>query len=214
MKKLFFALSLLVCAMMTQAYLSVPTSGYAIGDKVEDFKLKNIDGSWIQFSDFAGDGGAIVVFTCNTCPYAQLYEDRLIKLNDQFSGQGFPILAINPNDPKMKPGDSFEAMQQRSADKGFTFPYVFDAEQTIFPRFGATRTPQAYVIDSEMKLRYSGAIDDNPQNGADVSINYLENAIAAVKAGNDPDPLTVKAIGCGIKARKSPIITPHVEYHS
>ncbi len=203
MKKLFFALSLPVLAMISQAYLNVPAAGYAIGDTVEDFKLENIDGAWIQFSDFMGEGGAVVVFTCNTCPYAQLYEDRLIKLNDEFSGKGFPILAINPNDPKMKPGDSFEAMKKRSADKGFTFPYVFDAEQTIFPKFGATRTPHAYVVDSDMKLRYIGAIDDNPQNATEVKTNYIKDAIAAIKAGMDPDPLTTKAIGCGIKARKA-----------
>ena len=203
MKKLFFVLSIFVFALVTQAYLMVLPTGYAIGDTVEDFKLQNIDESWIELSEFMGEGGAVVVFTCNTCPYAQLYEDRLIKLNNDFSGQGFPVLAINPNDPKMKPGDSFEAMKKRSADKGFTFPYVFDAEQTVFPKFGATRTPHAFVIDRDMKLRYIGGIDDNPQNAAEVEVNYIESAIAAIKAGNDPDPLTTKAIGCGIKARKA-----------
>ncbi len=203
MKKLFFALSLLVLAMISQAYLNVPAAGYAIGDTVEDFKLENIDGAWIQFSDFMGEGGAVVVFTCNTCPYAQLYEDRLIKLNDEFSGQGFPILAINPNDPKMKPGDSFEAMKKRSADKGFTFPYVFDAEQTIFPKFGATRTPHAYVVDSTDRVFSSKAVGEPPLILSISVFNAIKDAIAAIKAGTDPDPLTTKAIGCGIKARKA-----------
>ena len=203
MKKLFFAMSLLGLGFIFQASIFTPFSSYSIGDTVEDFKLKSVDGTWIQLSDYMGDGGVVIIFTCNTCPYAQLYEDRIIELHNTYADKGYPVLAINPNDPKMKPGDSFEAMQKRSSDKGFTFPYVFDEMQEIFPRFGATRTPHTYVVDSEKKLRYIGAIDDNPQNSNEVKTNYITNAIEAIASGNDPDPLTTKAIGCGIKARKA-----------
>ena len=204
MKKLIFASTLISLMLVAQSFTnSTPVTSYAIGDTVEDFKLQNVDGSWIQLSDYMGEGGAIVIFTCNTCPYARLYEQRIIELHNESKEIGYPVLAVNPNDPTMKPGDSFEAMQKRSADKGFTFPYVFDAEQDVFPKFGATRTPQAYLIDSEMTLRYIGAIDDNPQSASDVKVNYISSAIAAVEDGQDPDPTTTKAIGCGIKFRKA-----------
>ncbi len=203
MKKLFFVATLMGLMALIQSFTSLtPAVGYAIGDTVEDFRLENVDGSWIQFSEYA-ESGAIVIFTCNTCPYAQLYEQRIIELQNEYKSKGYPVLAINPNDPTMKPGDSFEAMRNRASEKEYTFPYVFDAEQTVFPKFGATRTPHAFVVDNQMKVRYIGAIDDNPQSAAEVKVNFVSNAIAAIEEGQDPDPLTTKAIGCGIKARKA-----------
>ena len=202
MKKLMIVLSLFALLIVFQASTIALVNGYEIGDTVEDFKLQNVDGAWIKFSDYIGEGGAIVIFTCNTCPYAQLYEDRITKMHNELSESGFPVLAINPNDPTMKPGDSFEAMKKRSTDKGFSFPYVFDQTQEVFPKFGAQRTPHVFIVDNTMKLRYIGAIDDNPQNADAVKTNYVINAVKAIKLGNDPDPLTTKAIGCGIKAKK------------
>jgi hypothetical protein len=149
-----------------------------------------------------GEQGTILIFTCNTCPYAQMYEDRIIAMHERFSKKGFPVLAINPNDVIQKPGDSFENMKKRSEQKGFTFPYLLDVDQEVYPRFGATNTPQVFLLGSDMRLRYSGAIDDNPQDAAAVKMNYVENAVQALMADENPEPSRTKAIGCGIKAKK------------
>lgn len=201
MKNVFFILTVFGAMLIFQSNTTPLSNGYVIGDKVDDFKLQNVDGEWIQFSDYMGEGGVVVIFTCNTCPYAQLYEDRINALHQNYREQGFPVLAINPNDPGIKPGDSFEAMKTRSNEKSFSFPYVFDAEQSVYPIFGATRTPHVFLVDNEMTLRYIGAIDDNPQSPGSVNTKYVEDAIAAIKDGRDPEPSTTKAIGCGIKAR-------------
>ncbi len=201
MNKFIFSIGLLPIMLLFQASTTSIDNGYEIGDTVEDFRLQNVDGSWIKFSEYMGDEGVIVIFTCNTCPYAQLYEDRINGLHQKLSNEGFPVLAINPNDPSMKPGDSYEAMQSRSKEKSFSFPYVFDEKQEVFPKFGAKRTPHVFVVDKTMKLRYIGAIDDNPQDPNAVKTNYVTSAIDAIKAGKDPDPLTTKAIGCGIKSK-------------
>jgi len=202
MKKLFFVTMMLVGTIMLISMKKANIKPYDIGEKVEDFELRNIDDNYINLSDYMGDQGAIIIFTCNTCPYAQLYEDRIIQLHKKFSDKGFPVLAINANDVAQKPGDSFENMKTRATDKQFPFPYLFDADQNVYPKFGATNTPQVFLIDAKMKLRYSGAIDDNPQNPAAIKINYVENAIGALMADEDPNPARTKAIGCGIKAKK------------
>jgi peroxiredoxin len=177
------------------------TAQYKVGDIATDFSLKNIDGSMVSLASYKGAQGYIVIFTCNTCPYSVMYEDRIIALHNKYASQGFPVVAINPNDPSVKEGDDFAAMQARAKEKGFPFKYLFDDGQKIYPQFGATRTPHVYLLDSERKVRYIGAIDDNAQNPSDVKVKYVENAIAAIKAGNNPEPAETKAIGCTIKTK-------------
>lgn len=113
-------------------------SGYKIGDVATDFKLENIDGKMVSLSDFEDAKGFIVTFTCNTCPYAVAYEDRIEALNKKYASKGYPVIAIMPNNTDVKPGDNIEAMQKRADQKGFTFPYLLDAGQDIYPQYGAT----------------------------------------------------------------------------
>lgn len=181
--------------------------GIKVGDKAPAFELKNIDGEMYSFSnikDANGNApkGFVVTFTCNTCPYAVMYEDRLIDLHNKLAPQGYPVVAIQPNDPELKEGDSFTAMQERAADKDFPFLYLMDEGQAIYPQYGASRTPEIYLIDADLTLRYHGAIDDNAQDASAVTVNYVENAVAAIENGQEPDPADVKAIGCTIKAKK------------
>ncbi|MFT5765429.1 MAG: hypothetical protein ACI8X3_002866, partial [Saprospiraceae bacterium] len=105
--------------------VAVPLTGYTIGDVAEDFSLKNVDGKMFSLSNIPEAEGYIVVFTCNTCPYAVAYEDRIIALHEKFATDGYPVIAINPNDPDVKPGDSFDNMVVRAKEKAFAFPYVF-----------------------------------------------------------------------------------------
>lgn len=202
MKKFLFSGLLIAGVFLLMSLTIKPAEVYQIGDEVHDFKLQNIDEEWVSLSEYMGDQGAIIIFSCNTCPYVQMYEDRMIQMHQKYSSRGFPVLAINPNDPIQKPGDSFESMKKRADDKAFPFAYVMDADQKVYPKFGATNTPQVFLIDSDMRLRYSGAIDDNPQNASAVKVNYVENAIEALMSDEDPEPARTKAIGCGIKAKK------------
>ena len=153
-------------------------------------------------SDYKKAKGFIVVFTCNHCPYAIKYEDRIIKLAKKYTKKGYILLAINPNDPAAQPLDSFELMQERAKEKKFNFPYLFDEGQKIYPQYGATKTPHVFLLDKERVVKYIGAIDDNVEDASDVKVKYLENAIAALEAGKSIENPVTKAIGCSIKVKK------------
>lgn len=176
--------------------------GLKIGDTADDFYLKNVNGDMVSLSGIEGAKGYIVTFTCNTCPYAVEYEDRIINLHKKYAPIGYPVIAINPNDPEVKKGDSFSAMQVRAEEKSFPFEYVFDEGQKVFPKYGATKTPHVFLLNKDLVVKYIGAIDDNHEDANLVKVKYVEDAISALEAGNDPDPSTTKAVGCGIKSKK------------
>ena len=196
------AFALIVSTVALFAFFPVG-NGYEIGDTAADFKLKNIDEKMVSLSDFEDVKGYIVVFTCNHCPFAVMYEDRLIDLNNRYAAKGYPVIAINPNDPEVQPKDDFAAMQVRAKEKGFTFPYLMDEGQKVYPQYGATKTPHVFLLDKERVVKYIGAIDDNHENPDAVEERYLENAIKALESGDDPEPSMTKAIGCSIKYKKS-----------
>ncbi len=180
--------------------------GYKIGDLVEDFELENIDNKMVSLASLGDDvKGATIVFTCNSCPYAVMYEDRLVEISKRAKAAGYPIIAIMPNDLSVKPDDSLDKMKIRAEEKGFDFPYVIDAKQSIYPKFGATRTPEVYVLDKTaegFKVAYHGAIDDNHEDAAAVKVNYIDNAFEFLGKGEPVDPGATKAIGCTIKVKK------------
>lgn len=179
-----------------------PNKGYRIGDVVEDFSLQNIDGAMVSLADYKKAKGFIIIFTCNTCPYAVMYEDRIIALNKKYAHKGYPVIAIMPNNTSLMPGDSFDAMKQRALDKGFTFPYLIDSEQKVYPKFGATKTPYVFILqnrDQGHTLEYIGAIDDNYKDARAVKIKYVENAVDALLEGKAVKTTETKAIGCSIK---------------
>jgi len=177
-------------------------AGLGIGDMAPDFKLMNVDDTMVSLADYEDAKGYIVTFTCNHCPYAIMYEDRLIELHNTYAPQGYPVVAINPNDPEAKPSDSFENMKVRSTEKGFPFAYLFDDGQKIYPQYGATKTPHVFLLDADKKVRYIGAIDDDARDATAVEEKFLENAIAAIEKGETPEPAVTKAIGCSIKTKK------------
>ena len=187
------------------AIISLAQSGYKIGDIAEDFKLKNIDGRMITLADIPDAKGYIVIFTCNTCPYAKAYEDRMIKLHNKYAPLGYPIVAINPNDLERAPEDSYEHMQQRAKEKRFPFYYLYDETQVTAKKFGAARTPHTFVIQKEggkNRVVYIGAIDDSAMNESDVGKTYLADAVDALIGGKKPDPNFTMAIGCTVKWKK------------
>ena len=179
-------------------------AGYNVGDKVDDFKLENVDGKYVSLADYSDAKGFIVVFTCNGCPYAKAYQDRIIDLDKKYKPMGYPVVAINPNDTDLKPDDNLEAMKNRAEEKGFTFPYLKDATQEVYRMYGATRTPHIYVLtrdNNELLVSYVGAIDDNYQDASAVQETYLASALDALLDGKQPNPSFTKAIGCSIKAK-------------
>ncbi|WP_310396355.1 thioredoxin family protein [Hymenobacter sp.] len=202
MNKLLSLLSLCF-ALMLSSFSARPTAeGYKVGDKVADFKLKNVDGKMVSLADNKAAKGYIVVFTCNTCPYAKAYESRIVDLNKKYAPQGFPVVAINPNDPIVAPGDSYAAMQT----KKYAFPYLLDESQQVARMYGATRTPHLYVLTrkgNDFVVSYIGAIDDNSEDASAVKTRYVENAMTEIMAGKSPSTSATKAIGCTIKWKQA-----------
>ncbi len=179
--------------------------GYKIGDVATDFNLKNIDGKMVKMADDKAAKGFVVIFTCNHCPYAVAYEDRIVALDKKYRPLGYPVIAINPNDAVAYPADSFEAMQKRAKEKGFTFPYVVDETQQVAKAYGATKTPHVYLLqknNNKLMVKYIGTIDDNYQEADEVKEPYLANAIEALLAGKTIEPAETKAVGCSIKWKK------------
>lgn len=180
-------------------------NGYKVGDMAQGFKLKNIDGEMFSLSQLKSAKGYIIIFTCNHCPYAVAYEDRIIAIDKKYKELGYPVVAVNPNDSTIAPDDSYSKMIERAEQKGFTFPYLLDADQSVFKRFGATKTPHVFVMsrgDEGPKIEYIGTIDDNYADASKVKVKYLEDALDALLAGKKPDPNFTKAIGCSIKFKK------------
>lgn len=177
-------------------------TGYALGDAVSDFKLKNIDGKMMSLADFKAAKGFIIVFTSNHCPFSKSYEDRVIALDRKYASQGFPVITINPNDPDAYEEDSFANMQVRAKEKGYPFPYLTDDTQVVSKAFGAMRTPQAYVLKKEggkIIVSYIGAIDDNAQDPSGVTKRYVEDAVNNLLVGKPVVTTSTKAVGCAIK---------------
>ncbi len=196
------ALSLLVGLTSLVLPFQLSAQGYQLGDAVANFRLKNVDGSMISLSDYASKKGVIVVFTCNHCPFARAYEDRIGSLDGKFAPQGYPVVAINPSDPVAYEDDTFEQMQERARAKNYTYPYLADATQAVAHDFGATRTPHVFVLKNQggkFSVQYIGTVDDNPQDPAGVTKRYVDDAVSNLLAGKPVVITTTKAIGCAIK---------------
>ena len=166
-----------------------------------DVKMKNVDGKEIDLAEVKKPAGTLVIFTCNHCPFAKMWETRIVELGNTYQEKGIGVVAINANDPKVAPDDSFDSMQQRAKDRGMQFPYVVDATSGVARAFGATRTPEAFLFDKNGKLVYHGAIDDNGEDQAKVEQAYLKLALDAVMGGLDVTVKETKSIGCTIKFR-------------
>lgn len=193
-----FAIALTAFAVKTDA------KGYTVGDIATDFSLQNIDGKKVSLADYKEARGFIVIFTCNTCPYSVAYEDRIVALDKKYASKGYPVIAIMPNDTDLKPGDNIDAMRARAKAKGFTFPYLLDEGQDIYPQYGATKTPHVYVLQKTKKgneVKYIGAIDDNYKDADAVNERYTEAAVNSLLKGEEIKKSQTRAIGCSIKAK-------------
>jgi peroxiredoxin len=197
---LLAALGIVFCGQVVIAgeYNSV----LSIGDEAPAWKdLPGVDGKTHSLNDLKDKPIVVVVFTCNSCPYAVDYEDRINALAKAQAGETgkVRVVAINVN---LVPADSLPKMLTRSKDKGFAFPYLYDETQEIAKAYGATRTPEFFVLDAQRKITYMGAMDDN-NTAEKVTKKYLEPAITAALAGKTPEVKETVAFGCNIRfARK------------
>lgn len=169
---------------------------FSVGDAAPEWTdLIGVDDEEHSLSDLADARAVVVVFTCNHCPVAQAYQDRIMQLDADYKGKGVTLVAINVNN--IEP-DKLPAMKERAAEKGFEFAYLYDPSQEIGRAYGATVTPHAFLLDGERRLAYVGAIDDSMEVDK-VEKHYLRDAIDAVLAGSEPQLDATKPVGCGIK---------------
>ncbi|MCC7464681.1 MAG: thioredoxin family protein [Saprospiraceae bacterium] len=202
MKKTTAFLLLFSMAFAAMSFKPAPGNGYKVGDTARDFSLVNVKGKQVSLAGIKNAKGYIVVFTCNHCPYAKAYEQRLIDLHKKYAPLGYPVVAINPNDKDVQPQDSYENMKKLAKKKKYPFHYLYDETQEIAKAYGATRTPHVYLLDKDRVVRYIGAIDDNSEDPAMVKEKYLANAVEALMSGQEVATKETKAIGCGIKWKK------------
>lgn len=176
------------------------------GTTVPDFSLKNIDGKMVSLENYPNAKGFILVFTANTCPYAIAYESRLVGLNKKFFPKEYPVIAINPNMESLSPGDSFEKMKAKAKEANFDFPYLLDEGQKITNFYGARVTPHIFLLQrqgKDLRIVYTGAIDNDTEGNNPNKIKYLENAIASLEKGEKVKTSSTKAIGCTVKRPKA-----------
>lgn len=204
--KLFATLAALVLAA------TLPAADYpqplALGSPAPDFTLPGVDGKDWSLSDFDDSQLLLVVFTCNHCPTAQYYEERIKSLVTDYQDKGVALVAISPNDPASVRldelgwavrGDSFEDMKVQAEERGYNFPYLFDGEtEEVSRQYGPLVTPHAFLFDADRKLRYVGAIDDSERE-QHVSTHYVRHAIDSLLAGEAPKVAQTKVVGCSVK---------------
>jgi peroxiredoxin len=171
----------------------------AIGDEAPRFELPGTDDAQHAFPD---DGeSTVVVFTCNHCPYALAWHDRIADAARDYADRGVSFVAVNPNDAERYPADSFDAMRERvDADGGWPLPYLRDESQEVARAYGAKTTPDVFVLDGDGRLRYRGAPDPDYQD-ATLNAAWLREALDAVLAGEDPARPETDPVGCSVKWR-------------
>ncbi|MGF1533175.1 MAG: thioredoxin family protein [Bernardetiaceae bacterium] len=202
-RKFSFVLALFFALGFTAATFA--QTGYKVGSNVDNFTLKNVDGQMIDFNAYLKDHkGAIVIFTCNHCPFAKAYESRIIELDKELRPLGYPVIAINPN-TKTVDDDSFEAMQKVAEVKGYPFPYLADDDQKVAEAFGAQKTPHVYIVQKSGKgsqVAFIGTLDNSPRDAAKADKHYVKDAVNSLLKGKVVNPKEVPAVGCTIKWAK------------
>jgi len=206
-RRLFFALFLFILVVPAFCDEGGPPT-LAVGAAAPDFCLPGIDGQSHCLKDYAASKILVLAFTCNHCPTAQLYEDRIKQLAEDYRDRGVTLVAIEPNNPAAvrldemgytDVGDSFEEMKVRAAYRQFNFPYLYDGEtQKVARAYGPTATPHLFILDAERKLRYEGRVDNNPREPL-ATVRDVRNALDALLAGKAVPVAKTPSVGCSTK---------------
>jgi peroxiredoxin len=196
MRNLFFLLILLI------PFSLFSQNGYKVGDKVEDFSLLNVeDKSTIALNSFSSQKIVVLIFTSHNCPYSKIYEQRTKNFIQKYGQKAVTFLLVNPNNPVNNPEESIEEMARAAKERVYQAPYLADSGQIVCDKFGATKTPEVFVLKNQSGnfiLKYKGAIDDNPQVAANVVTNYLQDALEAILSNQPVKISEKKATGCMI----------------
>jgi peroxiredoxin len=169
-----------------------------LGAPAPDFDLQGVDGKRYTLAAFQGKPALVVIFSCNHCPYVKDYEDRMVSIQKEYAGKGVQLVAINANDEKAYPEDSFPDMVKRAEQKGFNFPYLRDESQEVVEAYGGVCTPHAFAFDGNRVLRYRGRIDDS-RDSSKVSSPDLRNALDDILQGREVRVPDTRPFGCSIK---------------
>jgi opacity protein-like surface antigen len=161
--------------------------------------LATTEGGTVTLDGLKGANGLLVVFTSNTCPWVHRWESRYLELADLAKSEDIPMIALNPNEAARGEGESMQDMIKRAKDFRYNFVYAMDKDHKLATAFGANRTPHVYLFDSEMKLVYRGAIDDNARDAAAVQVSYAKQAVTQLAAGEEISVKTSTSLGCTIK---------------
>ena len=205
MKTATLVTAFVLLAHAAQAEEKAASKPLALGSTVPaaTAKLKNpADGKTLTLAEAKGQKGSLVVFTCNNCPWAKAWEQRIVDLANGYSKKGIGVVLVNSNDPTIAEHDKPELIKARHKERAMAVPYVIDENQTVAKAFGATVTPEAFLFDKAGKLVYHGTIDDNGKKPAEVTKTYLKDALESVSSGKAPAVGETKSIGCGIKFKK------------
>lgn len=211
-KSVFITLAIVLLSTFSFKLFALPLTEHptlAIGAAAPDFKLPGVDGKTYTLASFKTKDILVVVFTCNHCPTAQAYEERIIQLAKAYAGKSVAVVAIMPNDPASITlseldytdlSDSFAEMKVRAKEKGFNFPYLYDGDKEEAAKaYGPVATPHVFIFDKNRKLRYQGRIDD-VENPAKTPKNHdTRNAVEALLANKAVNPATTKVFGCSVK---------------
>jgi peroxiredoxin len=176
----------------------MPPDGLAIGERAPDFSLPDTEGEQHAVGDADAAEVTVVIFTCNHCPYALAWHDRLMAVARDYGGRGVRFLAVNPNDSERYPADSYEAMQRRVAEEDWPMPYLHDAEQEVARAFGAQTTPDLFVLDAEGRVAYRGAPDPDHRDAGHEAA-WLRDALDDLLAGSEVRRAETDPVGCSVK---------------
>lgn len=190
---------LLSASLLIMAFISSKET------EIIDFSLKNVDGKFVSLKDYPEAKGFVIIFTCNHCPFAKLYPERMNAINSKYKPLGVPLIAISSTDTVSYEADSFIKMVEKSKNEHFNFPYLYDNEQAAARIFFAEKTPHAFIIwkkDGKWVVKYDGAIDDNGMEPEKVTTHYVTNALDELLSGKEVTIKETKSIGCQIYLRK------------
>jgi peroxiredoxin len=203
MKRARISIGLSFAAMLAaQVAVAAEGSGaIALGSKapMATTKMKNVDGKMVSIADVSGKAGTLVIFTCNHCPFAKGWEQRIADIGNSYSKKVIGVILINANDPAKYSEDGWTEMQARAKSRALQVPYVVDETSAVARAFGASVTPEAFLFDKTGKLAYHGTVDDNHQDASKVQKRFLIDALDAVAGGKPPALPETKSLGCGIK---------------
>ena len=200
MKKLF-APAAAIAAFLLFSFISVDP--LTIGSKLPlpDKKLKDVSGKEISLKESSDKNGLLVMFSCNTCPYVIKNQQRTLAIGDYAQKNGIGFIVLNSNEANRDNDDSFESMKAYAAKQQYQWKYVVDENSELANAFGASRTPECFLFNKDLKLVYRGAIDNNPSDAGNVSRKHLQISIDELIGGKDVSVKETKSVGCGIKRK-------------